>query len=408
MGADLLCFSHLRWDFVYQRPNHLMSRATRDHRVAFIEEPLLTAGVRPHLRSVLREGLTVVTPMLPVGLDDELASEVLQGLLDDWLAEQRIERPILWYYTPMFLPWTRQIAAETIVYDSMDFLAGFRGAPDRLVAREEELLQRADLVFTGGLSLQQRMQRLRPDCHCFPSSVDVAHFARARSHVGDPPDQADIARPRIGYAGVIDERLDLGLIDNVAQARPDLQVVLVGPTAKIAPDEVPSRPNVHQLGLKRYDELPAYLSGWDIAWMPFAHNESTRFISPTKTPEYLAAGLPVVSTSIHDVVDPYGREGLVRIADGLAETLAAIDDSLAGSASPRAHADAFLAGRSWDVTWAAMAALLAERASRIAVAVPPPAGGVAAPAGVAVDRATVERPVRIGAPAEVGAGRPEA
>jgi UDP-galactopyranose mutase len=197
--------------------------------------------------------------------------------------------------------------------------------------------------------------------------VDVAHFRRARETAADPVDQAGIGRPRIGYAGVIDERIDLDLIDGVAATRPELQIVLVGPVAKIDVADVPARPNVHRLGMKPYAELPEYLGGWDVGWMPFARNDATRFISPTKTPEYLAAGLPVVSTSIHDVVEPYGVGGWVAIADTVAETLDALGGALAGRHPEQAHVDAFLATRSWDRTWAAMASLI-ERVAKPAMA----------------------------------------
>jgi glycosyltransferase involved in cell wall biosynthesis len=277
----------------------------------------------------------------------------------------------------MALPWTVRVAASAVVYDSMDYLAGFRGAPRRLLELEDALLRRADLVFTGGASLQRRMTGRHPDVHCFPSSVDIGHFGRARRERFDPADQAPIARPRLGYAGVIDERIDLDLVDAVAAARPDLSVVLLGPLAKIDEADVPARPNIVRLGLKPYKELPAYLGGWDAGWMPFARNDATRFISPTKTPEYLAAGLPVVSTSIHDVVDPYGRLGLVSIANDVDGTLAAIDAFAAGRRPDPAAVDRFLATGSWDRTWAAMAELVDEvvRRDRVATRQPVRVGG---------------------------------
>jgi UDP-galactopyranose mutase len=240
----------------------------------------------------------------------------------------------------------------------MDELSAFRGAPQGLIDLESTLLRGADLVFTGGRSLYEAKRARSPRVHCFPSSVDRAHFAQARLPQPDPDDQAAIARPRLGYFGVIDERLDLELLGEVARRRPDWQLVLVGPIAKIDPSDVPSVPNVHQLGRKAYDDLPAYLAGWDVALMPFARNEATRFISPTKTPEYLAGGVPVVSTSIRDVVDPYGTEGLVRIADTADDTIAAIEATLADGRAAVARADTILARQSWDATWAAMARLL--------------------------------------------------
>ncbi|HET9613514.1 MAG TPA: glycosyltransferase [Candidatus Limnocylindrales bacterium] len=356
-AQDLVCFSHLRWDFVYQRPNHLMARAARDRRVFFVEEPVDEAAPTPHLRLAEHNGVTVVTPVLPSERDRERDTLTLTALVDHLVRSQRIIRPVVWYYTPMALPWTRHLAASAAatIYDSMDYLAGFKGAPAGLLDLEDELLARADVVFSGGASLHRRMAGRHASAHCFPSSVDVAHFRQARGHAIEPAEQAAIGRPRVGYAGVIDERIDLPLIDGVAAARPNVEIVLVGPIVKIDPATVPDRPNVHRLGMKPYADLPAYLAGWDVGWMPFARNDATRYISPTKTPEYLAAGLPVVSTSIHDVVEPYGVGGLVAIADSVEASVAAIDAALAGRHASTDQVDRFLATRSWDRTWAAMA-----------------------------------------------------
>ncbi len=359
MSLDLVCFSHLRWDFVYQRPNHLMVRAARDRRVYFVEEPRATRG-RPRLEIVAREGVTVVTPMLPESLSPAERPSALASLVDSLVASERIRQPLFWYYTPMALPWTSHLAAGFTVYDSMDDLAGFRGAPPELLPLEDKLLEAADLVFCGGASLHERMQTRHAHSYCFPSSVDVPHFEPARASANEPADQAHIGRPRIGYAGVIDERLDLELITGVAEGRPGWQIILLGPIAKIAPEDLPTATNIHQLGLKGYGELPAYLGGWDIGWMPFARNDATRYISPTKTPEYLAAGLAVVSTSIRDVVDPYGRHGLVSIADRVDDTIAAIEQILRGRRPQQSAVDDFLASRSWDLTWSAMNQVMAE------------------------------------------------
>jgi UDP-galactopyranose mutase len=367
VSRDLLCFSHLRWDFVYQRPNHLMARAARDRRVFFVEEPVFEPDVRPELRSTRREGVVVLTPFLPEGLAPDAVDRLLAGLVDRLVRAERIRRPVLWYSTPMALPWTRHLDAGLRVFDSMDFLAGFRGAPPALLRLEKEMVATADLVFSGGVSLHERMAGRHPDSHCFPSSVDVDHFGSARRRQAEPADLAPIVRPRLGYAGVIDERIDLELLEGVARARPDLQVVLVGPVAKIDAADLPVRPNIHQLGMKSYEDLPAYLGSWDIGWMPFARNEATRFISPTKTPEYLAAGLPVVSTSIRDVVDPYGKGRLVSIADTVEDTLTAVDRALAGERPSLAAVDAFLADRSWDATWRAMRDLIEDRLERVPV-----------------------------------------
>ncbi len=366
MPRDLVCFSHLRWDFVYQRPNHLMARAARDRRLYFVEEPRVEAATTPRLDTARREGLTVATPVLPEGLDQPATEAALADLMAGLFRSERIVRPTLWYYTPMALPWTRGLPAGAAIYDSMDYLAGFRGAPPGLLTLEAELLERVDAVFCGGVSLHERMRLRHGASHCFPSSVDVAHFSAARREMPDPVDQATIARPRIGYAGVVDERIDLDLVDGLAAMRPGWQIVLIGPIVKIDPEDVPARQNIHRLGMKPYAELPSYLAGWDVGWMPFARNDATRYISPTKTPEYLAAGLPVVSTSITDVIEPYGRHGLVSIADDAEGTIEAVEGALAGSGFDGGRVDAFLAERSWDRTWRAMAAIVEDLEARSA------------------------------------------
>jgi len=251
----------------------------------------------------------------------------------------------------------------------MDELSAFLGAPPELVDEEKHLLRAAALVFTGGTQLYESKRRRHPAVYRFPSSVDKTHFARARSFTSDPADQASIGTPRLGWFGVIDERLDRDLVAAVAAARPDWQLVLIGPVVKIDPDLLPTGPNIHYLGPKPYDSLPDYLTGWDVGIMPFARNDSTRFISPTKTPEYLAAGLPVVSTPIADVIDPYGRLSLVGIAGEPAAFVAAVGRALRTDLKGhRLRADSFLSGMSWDSTWAAMdqliTAAVAERQQR--------------------------------------------
>jgi UDP-galactopyranose mutase len=242
-----------------------------------------------------------------------------------------------------------------VVFDCMDELSGFHGAPRELLSLEHDLLRRSDLVFTGGQSLYEAKKQRHPRVFAFPSSVDKAHFGTARSPQADPDDQRAIGRPRLGFFGVIDERLDLPLLDAIATARPEWQLVMLGPTVKIDPATLPRHPNVHYLGMKTYESLPAYLAGWDAALLPFAMNDATRFISPTKTPEYLAAGRSVVSTPIADVVKPYGEQGLVEIAGQPDEFVAAIERVLTTrDAAWRGKVDAFLEGLSWDRTWAGM------------------------------------------------------
>lgn len=364
---DLVCLSHLRWDFVYQRPQHLLSRCARAHRVFFVEEPV-RGDWAPHLALSRREcGVTIVVPRLPGELDDEESELVLRPLLDDLIGAHSLGAYVLWYYTPMALGFTRHLRPLARVYDCMDELSAFAGAPAALRERERELLDCADLVFTGGRSLCEAKRALCPSAHLFPSSIDVEHFRRARARLDEPADQAEIRPPRLGYFGVIDERIDLDLLAAAAELRPDYSFVMIGPVAKIDPNTLPRRPNIHYLGKKPYAELPAYIAGWDVALMPFSRNASTQFISPTKTPEYLASGRPVVATSIRDVVDPYGSRELVAIADEPGEFVAAVEAALRHA--PRRdewlrRVDAFLATGSWDSTWRQMDALVAAAVVR--------------------------------------------
>jgi glycosyltransferase involved in cell wall biosynthesis len=246
-----------------------------------------------------------------------------------------------------------------VVYDCMDELSAFKGASAILKDREAELMRRATLVLTGGQSLYEAKRHQHANIHPLPSSVDVAHFGQARRITQEPADQAAIPRPRLGFFGVIDERMDLALLDGVAAARPDWHLVMLGPVVKIDPAALPQRPNIHYLGSKRYEDLPQYIAGWDVALLPFARNEATRFISPTKTPEYMAAGKPVVSTSIRDVVRPYGTQGLVRIADDPSTFVQACTAAMGEDEVVRqTQADAFLRQTSWDGTWTRIRSLL--------------------------------------------------
>ena len=363
----LLCFSHLRWDFVFQRPQHLMTRFARAMRVVYWEEPV-AIGSGEDARLDVRQpdpaiNLRIVIPHLPEGLSEQAQQAALKRLLDGFVLT--LQTPIVaWYYTPMMLPFTRHLDADAIVFDAMDELSKFRFAPPRLLALEQEVIDRADLVFTGGSSLYEAKKGRHHSVHCFPSSVDRPHFMQARSARSEPADQAALPRPRLGFYGVIDERFDLALLDQAAEARPDWSWVMVGPVVKIAEDDLPRRSNIHYLGGKTYAELPAYLSGWDVALMPFAMNESTEFISPTKTPEYLAGGRPVVSTPVKDVVRHYGHLEGVSIAADAEAFVAACDAALALSRDPTgdwlAEADVMLSATSWDTVQARMAGLIAE------------------------------------------------
>lgn len=369
-GADplLVCFSHLRWNFVYQRPQHLLSRAARSFRVVFFEEPVVhepggPRTDRPLLRlSTPQPGVTVAVPVLPAGTTDEEAIAVqrrmLARLMDD-LGRASTDL-VAWYYTPMALQFTDELQADVVVYDCMDELSAFKNSPRKLPELERALFARADVVFTGGARLFEAKRRQHTNVHLFASSIDAAHFGRARSRsVREPVDQCGIGRPRIGFFGVIDERMDIDLVANAAAARPDWQYIMLGPVVKIDPRDLPRRPNVHWLGGKAYADLPIYLAGWDAGFMPFALNDATKFISPTKTPEFLAAGLPVVSTPITDVVRPYGEEGTVAIARDADEVVRALERVMAEPRGSWLEAvDRRLSTMSWDRTWSGMAACI--------------------------------------------------
>jgi len=353
---DLICFSHLRWDFVWQRPQHLMTRASHSRRVWFVEEPETVDGRGSFLdvRNVT-PSLSVVVPKLSGSLGASQSRAIQQQLLAELVEACRPLPPVHWYYTPMFREVTEGLLAGAVVFDCMDELSAFAGAPPDLLAREAELLAVCDLVFTGGASLYEAKRGRHPRTFMFPSCVDVAHFQTARGTLPDHFAQESLSRPRVGFAGVIDERLDRELLERVAALRPHYAFVLIGPVVKISQDVLPRAGNLHYLGMQAYQDLPRFLAHWDVAILPFARNASTRFISPTKTPEYLAAGRPVVSTSINDVVKPFGDRGLVQIADDPEAFAACLDVALQPEASGwLEQVDRHLATLSWDNTWEQM------------------------------------------------------
>ncbi len=362
-APDLVCLSHLRWNFVYQRPQHLLGRCAKSRRVFFVEEPVFSATTDWWLDvSIHESGVWIIVPHLSEGISEETAQTAQQAMLDDLFKAAEINQYILWYYTPMAVSFTSHLKPLAVVYDCMDELSAFQGAHPDLKANENQLLKRASVVFTGGHNLYEAKQHQHPNIHAFPSSIEKEHFATARNLSQEPPDQKDIPHPRLGFYGVIDERMDIELLAGIAQAKPDWHLVIIGPVAKIDPATLPTHPNIHYLGGKSYQELPGYLGGWDIAMLPFAINESTKFISPTKTPEYLAAGKPVISTPIRDVVRPYGENGLVRIASNVSEFVACAEEILNESSDVRktwlSEVDAFLADNSWDKTWGEMLGLI--------------------------------------------------
>ena len=378
-SSPIVVFSHLRWDFVYQRPQHLLSRLARQRPVLFVEEPVHGSGEPIWEISEPVTGVRVLRPRTPVhapGFDEEQVP-VLGAMLSAFMAAEQIERPVAWFYTPLALPLATAIDPSVVVYDCMDELSLFLGAPPELLHLEADLLRRADVMFTGGPSLYAAKRDRHPNVHCFPSSVDVAHFGAARpgGSLEEPGDQAGLPRPRLGFYGVIDERIDLALLDHLARAHPEWQLVMVGPVVKIDPRTLPRHPNIQYVGQRTYDELPAYLAGWDVCLLPFALNDATRFISPTKTLEYMAAERPIVSTPIADVAGPYGS--IVYLGDGPAGFTAACEAALAATADEHEHRTAemraVLSRTSWDATARAMNRLINRALRRTTADVPSPA-----------------------------------
>lgn len=347
----IIVFSHLRWNFVYQRPQHLLSRLAKHHRIIFVEEPVPSAESDrlEHLHPA--PGVEVLRPHLTGAAsgfhDDQLP--MMGSQLADFMREQGIEDYYVWFYTPMAVPLAKDLQPRAVIYDCMDELSAFKNAPRQLIQRENALYQLADLVLTGGPSLFQSKRERHPNVHCFASSVDAAHFAGDGE---DHPAHAGLRRPRLGYYGVIDERIDLDLLAALADSHPEWDIVMVGPVAKISDDALPQRSNLHWLGQRSYEELPQFVAGWDVCLMPFALNEATRFISPTKTLEYMAAGKPAVSTRIRDVAEPYGQ--IVKIADTPLEFIQACEALLSENPAERdarrAQMQSVVAGTSWDAT----------------------------------------------------------
>ena len=357
LPKNLLCLSHLRWDFVYQRPQHLLTRFSEYTAVYFLEEPIFTSTGNPYLTFSQRmPNLWVCVPHLPHGLSKAEINEQMRELITVFFVNREVSDFTFWYYTPMALEFSSHLIPGLTVYDCMDELSAFKFAPEELKQLEKMLFNHADVVFTGGHSLYESKKMQHYNIHPFPSSIDKKHFAKARLKDQEPADQLSISGPKIGFYGVLDERFDSQLIQGIADARPEWNIILIGPVVKIDPASLPKNKNVHYLGSKSYEELPKYLSGWDVAMVPFLLNESTRFISPTKTPEYLSGGKPVVSTSIRDVVTPYAKNNLVRIGIDAEDFVDAIDEILATPDKSEwlRAVDQFLDNNSWDLTCEAM------------------------------------------------------
>lgn len=357
ISMQLVCFSHLSWKFVYQRPQHLMTRFTKKYCVYYIEEFADHPERDGYSIITTKENVKVIVPYLQKECTSKITvAERKEKVLKIIFSANSKASYIFWYYTPMALAYTSSFNPLVTVYDCMDELSAFKFAPPALKTFEQDLFQKADIVFTGGNNLYKAKKASHKNIFSFPSSIDKAHFRSARETNDAFADQDNIPHPRLGFYGVIDERFDIELIKQAADAKPDWHFVLIGPVIKIDPDTLPKNSNIHYLGAKTYDDLPTYLAGWDIALIPFAINRSTQYISPTKTPEYLAAGKPVISTPIIDVMNPYYELGLVHIVATASDLIdvATGELNIVDKQEWLANVDEYLKGISWDATWERM------------------------------------------------------
>ena len=346
--SDLLVFSHMRWDFIFQRPQHLLSRQARNRRVFYFEEPVygMTEIPRLHLRETA-ENVLVVIPYLPTNIEPSKMQAALTDLVDELIYEEELIDYTLWYYSPKALSFSRHLQPKAVIFDYLDQLSFGK---DRLETQEDELFKRADIVFAAGQSLYDLKKHGHHNIHSMPNSIDYKHFSQGRLKLVEPDDQINIPKPRVGFYGVIDERFNFDLLIRSADLKPELQFVILGPVVNLDTRTLPRRPNIHYLGKKDYHVLPLYLAGWDAAIMPYKVNELTRYVSPMKTLEYLAAGKPIVSTNLADVMNPYGQKSLVHIANKPEDFIDAIELAMQEKNQPEwlDRVDHYLKDQSWD------------------------------------------------------------
>jgi UDP-galactopyranose mutase len=391
----LIVLSHWRWDFVCRRPQRLMDRMSRHYPVIYVEEPVRAKGPPKLVCKSRGAGIDVLVPHTPVeatGFRDEQL-RVLGPLLAGYLQQRGIDESIAWFYTPMASPLIATLRPRLVVYDCMDDLSALKHAPAELPQREATLLQAASLVFAAGPALYEAKRKLHPRVHCVPSAVDPARFSPSRLNAfSEQAREADrlqerLPRPRLGFFGIIDERIDLELLDALAAARPDWHVVMAGPVLNLDPASLPRRPNIHWLDRQPQDLLPYLMAGWDVCLMPFASNEATRCISPTKTLEYMAGEKPIVSTAVPDVVALYGD--VVRLARDPAQFIEACAELLRETGHQRARRLSNMTNTVFRTSWESTAQCiheLMEHALQAGSAGPQQAARAAAAPVLAVSR----------------------
>jgi glycosyltransferase involved in cell wall biosynthesis len=357
---NIIVFCHLRWEFVKQRPQHLISRLAQKANILFVEEPIEFDRTNHGTANIIKVGptLTVVQPRIEPNNFDDLSKIIKLNYLSNGTS------PIIWFYSPAFLPILKFLDYSVLIYDCMDELSAFKGASKEISKYEKELLSKADIVFTGGRSLFESKRKLTKNIFCFPSSVDKRHFQKAISpKTKIPSDIKQVKRPIVGYYGVIDERIDLGLLKKVSKKNPGINFVMIGPIAKIDEKDLPKDKNIHYLGMKPYDLLPNYLKGFDVAMMPFSINKSTRFISPTKTLEFMAAQKPIISTPVYDVKRQYSKEvSIINNANAFTDAIKYYLSENATAKSKRLkREEQVINNTSWDNTVETMTAIITKQ-----------------------------------------------
>jgi glycosyltransferase involved in cell wall biosynthesis len=360
--------SHLKWNFVWQRPQQFLSRFAKDHPILFIEHPEydLAEGESPTVSvDPTENNITVARMRFPKGAPrnyefDQQMIQMTKDLIATVNDKGEFDKPLLWFYYPMEAPWALQLECRGVVYDCMDELSQFIDAPATLVDNEKLLLSKADIVFTGGYELREKKAKQHNNVHCFGCGVEYDHFSKAQLEETQVPDDLkDLKKPVIGWFGVVDERVDYDLIREAAEKRPDWSFVLVGPVVKVDESMLPKADNIFWLGQRDYKVLPNYCKGFDVCMMCFAINEATEYINPTKALEYLATGKPVISTPVKDVLRQYSDD--LYIAKSTDEFIDMAERALAGKDQEmRARGLERAQQCSWESTVAEMERLIDE------------------------------------------------